>query len=183
MPVEAGSADGHRSGAIKLLVCGICDSSQIHRIIVSAVVVIKKTVSDVQKYTSGVPLGYLFVWVSFGRQDYSIVRPSNSKEKGRAKLLCLKGTLNPDFAVEGESKQGASPPQRTQWAYAFEQSCEQLCDERSPKPLRTAYRVTKMILKHYGSVRSLLQAHASPNTGRTLNCGIRFNIQLPPLLH
>ena len=40
--VEAESADGHRSGAIKLLICGICDSSQIHRMIVSAVDVIKK---------------------------------------------------------------------------------------------------------------------------------------------
>ena len=46
--VLIGSADGHQSGAIKLPVCGIRDSSQIHRMVVDAVVVIKKTVSDVQ---------------------------------------------------------------------------------------------------------------------------------------
>ena len=93
MPVEAGSADGHRSGAIKLPVCGIRDSSQIHRMVVDAVVVIKKLFPTYRIYFGGSPpisvrLGCVWVRRLF---DSAI---SNNKEKSRAKLRCLKDTLN-----------------------------------------------------------------------------------------
>src|SRR5262245_12572151 len=54
-------------------------------------------------------------------------------------------------------------------------NCEQRRDERSPPPFRTECRATKMTLKLYSSVRSLLRAHTSTNTGRTIDCGIGLN--------
>src|ERR1043166_2011509 len=41
-------------------------------------------------------------------------------------------------------------------------------DERRPQPVRTKRQVTKTTLKHYGSMRSLLQAHASLSTSHTI---------------
>ena len=38
-----------------------------------------------------------------------------------------------------------------------------------------------MTLKHYGYMRSLLQTHASLNTGR-ISCGIRVQLTYPRLL-
>jgi len=96
MPVEAGSASGHRSGAIKLLVCGLCDSSQIHRMIVDAVVVIKLFPTYRTYFGSSPPIFVRlgFVWT---RRLFDSAT-SNSKEKSGAKLLCLKDTLNPNSA-------------------------------------------------------------------------------------
>jgi hypothetical protein len=48
MPVEARSADGYRRGTISLLVCEISAFGQIRHMVVYAVVVIKKAVSDVE---------------------------------------------------------------------------------------------------------------------------------------
>jgi hypothetical protein len=46
-------------------------------------------------------------------------------------------------------------------------------DEQSPQPFRTEWQIKKMTLKHYGSVRSLLQAHALPSKIIKINSGIR----------
>src|SRR5262249_52441858 len=55
-----------------------------------------------------------------------------------------------------------------QQACASERSCGHRCDERRPQPLRTKCQVTKNTLRHSGSMRSLLQAHASPSTSHSI---------------
>jgi len=75
--------------------------------------------------------------------------------------------LNPDSAVEGEAKGEAQ-------AFRSERNgpvpLSQIASIGVMSGVRNRLhkecRVRKMTLKHYGSVRSLLQAHASPNTGR-----------------
>ena len=94
MPVEARPADGHRRGAITLLVCGIRDSGQIQRMVVDAIVVIKKLFPTYRMDFGGSPPMSVRLGFAWARRLLFDSATSNNKDKSAANFLCLKEALN-----------------------------------------------------------------------------------------
>ena len=77
--------------------------------------------------------------------------------------------INPGFPVEGETQDKAQAFRSERNGPVSPSAVAGIVgDEQRPRPLRTKCQVTKKTLKHCGSMRSLLQAHASPSTSHTI---------------